>query len=509
MSPGRHNALKLELTRAELERVRGHPALASLSAGEPVTHTQRSIYFDTPDHRLRSHGISLLLRTEGSGWKQAVAAHVAQGDGRSHAVEVQDAVEKAVPDPRAIGDRRIRRKVRKTIDRSVLEPVFESVVERTTCQLQSADGRLELALDQGLLRAGDDQNAICEAGLELKSGRAECLLQTAAQLFATAPLRIAGASTTERGYDMALAGKAKAPAAPQRADQPRIGPAQSCAEAYAAIVQSAVTQITANRCAVLETDDPDAAHQLRIGLRRLRSALRAFRPLADTPALRELDGRAQALARCAGELRDADVLIEEIYTPVAGVMQDTAALAGLRALLLAHRTQARKKVRAELCGERWSVLQLHFAVWPRTIEDADQLSLPVAKFARTALRKRWRKVADSGERLDELSVEDRHAMRKALKALRYTAEFFATLYSDASTRPFVREIRSLQEVFGYLTDVVAAEQLSAICREAGAATDVQQAAGFVLGWHNARAAQAWPDAHEGWRRLRKQPHFWA
>ncbi len=51
--------LKLELTRDELRRVRSHPALGDLAVGEPVTRTVRSIYFDTPDHRLRALGISL------------------------------------------------------------------------------------------------------------------------------------------------------------------------------------------------------------------------------------------------------------------------------------------------------------------------------------------------------------------------------------------------------------------------------------------------------------------
>lgn len=500
--------LKLELTPSELQRVRSHPALACLSSGEAVTRTVRSIYFDTPDHRLRTHGLSLRLRSAGNGWHQSVAALTEGANSPARPFEVQDAVEQAEPDPRLIADCRIRRKVQKAIDRSILEPVFETVVERTICQLQSAEGRVELALDQGLVRTGNEQRDICAAELELKSGRPDCLLQTATQLFAVAPLQLAGASTAQRGYDLALAGKASAPATPQRADQPQLNPEHTCAEAFTAVVQSAVTQITANRSAVLGSDNPDAAHQLRIGLRRLRSALRAFRPLADMPALRELEGRAQALGRCVGQLRDADVLINEVYAPVVPAMRDTAAPQRLHELLLAHRERARERVRTELRGERWAVLQLHFALWPRIVDDAADLGPPITRFARSALRKRWRRVAESGDRLDELSVEDRHVMRKALKTLRYTAEFFATLYPRASTSRFVGELRNLQEVFGYLNDVAAAERLTAICHAAGT-DNVQQAAGFVLGWHNARAARAWKDAHEGWQRLRRQPHFWA
>jgi CHAD domain-containing protein len=99
-------------------------------------------------------------------------------------------------------------------------------------------------------------------------------------------------------------------------------------------------------------------------------------------------------------------------------------------------------------------------------------------------------------------------MRKALKTFRYTAEFFAALYPQARTRQFIGQARGLQEEFGYLNDVVAAERLAGICRAAGADCGVQQAAGFILGWHNARAARAWKRAHKRWQRLCKQPQFW-
>lgn len=100
-------------------------------------------------------------------------------------------------------------------------------------------------------------------------------------------------------------------------------------------------------------------------------------------------------------------------------------------------------------------------------------------------------------------------MRKALKMLRYTAEFFASLYPRRVTERFVRELRSLQEVFGYLTDVAAAARLGAICHEACAdSREAQRAAGYVLGWHNAEAARAWKGAQKGWRKLARQPRFW-
>ena len=77
-------------------------------------------------------------------------------------------------------------------------------------------------------------------------------------------------------------------------------------------------------------------------------------------------------------------------------------------------------------------------------------------------------------------------------------------------RSFIKETRSLQEVFGYLNDVVAAERLGTICHDAcGDSREAQRTAGYVLGWHNAQAAHAWKDAHKGWLRLKELPHFWA
>ncbi len=110
-------------------------------------------------------------------------------------------------------------------------------------------------------------------------------------------------------------------------------------------VESATEQIALNRRALLETDDPEAAHQFRIGLRRLRSALRMFRPLADAPAMRELEQYAREVGLGISDLRNADVFIENIYSPVAGAMKGEPGFAELREALLAHRASATRHAR--------------------------------------------------------------------------------------------------------------------------------------------------------------------
>ena len=131
----------------------------------------------------------------------------------------------------------------------------------------------------------------------------------------------------------------------------RIGRTDSCATALRAILESATRQVLVNRQALLDTDDPDAAHQLRIGLRRLRSALRALRPLADGGPLRTFERCARDLGRCVGELRDADVLIAAIYAPIEAAADDKTGFGELYEALLRHRAAKHEEVRTILRGQ--------------------------------------------------------------------------------------------------------------------------------------------------------------
>jgi inorganic triphosphatase YgiF len=500
--------LKLELTPQQLQRVGGNPALEHLTVGKPTTRTLRSIYFDTPDHRLRAQGISLRLREIGDKWVQTIKSGNGVRNGVSHPGEVEAVVGRSEPDLSRIADGRIRRAIKKAVRTSTLEPQFETVVTRTTHRLHSDKGDLELALDEGIVRAGKAEDKLCEAELELKAGSPECLLEAAAALFSQENVRLAEASKAERGYDLVL-GRRKGSVAPVKARIPPLTGEETCAKALGLFAEAAIEQIIANRRALIETDDPEAAHQLRIGLRRLRSALRAFRPLSFPSTTRDLELHAKALGRHVGELRNADVFIDSILAPVAGNMKGEAGFDGLREALNAHRTAMREQARAALEGEQWSKLQLYLALWPRTVAEDTALAKPVLTFASKALEKGWKRIAKQGDALDDLTLEARHDMRKALKGFRYAAEFFGSLYERGKVEKFVRELKRLQDVFGYVNDVATAGELNQICHNrCGESREAQRAAGYVLGWHTAQAEHAWKSATAEWKRLAKQKRFW-
>ncbi|HEX5998912.1 MAG TPA: CHAD domain-containing protein [Hyphomicrobiaceae bacterium] len=500
--------LKLELTPQELLRVAANPALEDLTVGKPVTKVLRSIYFDTPDHRLHAKGIALRLRAADEQWVQTVKDGQGLKSGVSNPREVEAVVARAEPDLAAIEDPDLRRAVEKATRHSALEPQFETVVTRTTRQLHSDKGDMELALDEGIVRAGGIESKLCEVELELKAGSPECLLETATALFGSEPIRVAEETKSERGYRLAL-GRSDPALVPLKAERTVLSGNETCAEALQTFVASAGQQIELNRRAMLETDDPEAAHQLRVGLRRLRSALRAFRPLEDSVATRELARHAKELGQSVGELRNADIFIESIYVPVAAARKEEPGFPELREALVANRDELRGKSRAALLGEQWSKLQLYLALWPHTVKANPRLEMPITELAASALDRSWSKIAKRAAKLETMSPEERHEMRKTLKVFRYAVEYFESLYEPHKVRRFIKDLKRLQDVFGYLNDVKTARALDGICdQRCPSSPAAHRAAGYTLGWHDVNANHAWADATNLWRRLAKRERFW-
>jgi len=248
-------------------------------------------------------------------------------------------------------------------------------------------------------------------------------------------------------------------------------------------------------------DEFEVAHQLRIGLRRLRSALRALRLVADRSSLHAFERSARDIGRCVGLWRNADVLISGIHAPVEGAAKDKTGFAELHEALMRNREARRDEVRKMLSGPQWVKLQLYLTLWPRTHEEVDNLNKPITKYARKVLAKAWKKPAKLGRHLDTHDSAQRHEMRKALKKLRYQAEFMVPLFDRRDGKRFIRQLKALQDVFGY--------RLIEIQRERQAGSDAARAASYAVGHHDAEAGHVWCQAGKAWRKLECSPRFWA
>ena len=107
-----------------------------------------------------------------------------------------------------------------------------------------------------------------------------------------------------------------------------------------------------------------------------------------------------------------------------------------------------------------------------------------------------------------LNEQQRHEVRKALKILRYQAEFFAPLFERRDTHRFIEQLKRLQDIFGYLNDVRMAPMLIEVQKRRDAGSDAARAAAYTVGRHEAEAAHIWHQAPEAWKDLKRSPLFW-
>ncbi|MBA5778961.1 CYTH and CHAD domain-containing protein [Stappia sp. F7233] len=517
MSNVTETELKIELDGDALRRLKRKALPQGFTSGQTVTRTLRSIYFDTPDQALKRAKWSLRVRRVGRNWVQTIKRGTGLSGGLSSPKETEVRVSGPMPDFARIGDPELVEQLNGLINGHDLVPQFETVIRRNARQISGEDGTsIELAIDSGEIVAGECRSEIGEAEFELKAGNPGQLFKLAKGLLNEHPVRFSGQSKAERGYRLASGGedaKLSAPA-PKTAGDVKLAADQDAGTALATILQSCLDQIAHNRIATLDLDDPEGPHQLRIGFRRLRSAIKVFAPLLDDKDLKRFNEQAQAIAAEVGALRDLDVLGAEIVAPPQAVMPahvDATAL--LRTIGKARKT-TRRKVRELLARPEINEFLFDLGGYAVAIEQAtgsgSPLETPIGDFAAKALKKRWNKVKAYGTRIGELSIEERHEMRKALKKLRYTVEFFRSLYPQKAVKPFLEQLKVLQDVFGYLNDVAMAEHMVDLPKVKGVSKeDVALAKGFVIGWHEARAAQAWTNARGIWKKTAKANRFWS
>ncbi len=334
------------------------------------------------------------LATDGEGDR-----HVDRGI--SNPIELEAPVDRQEPDPAKIADKKIKRAVQKAATGKTLKPVFETVVERTTRTIKAQGSEIELAVDDGEIRAGDETREVREAELELKAGDAEGLLFAAEKLWAGHELKLSSRSKAEHGYRLALHKKGTS-TEPEKARPVHIRCKDTCAMALLPFCprQRARSSLTARLCSrpTIQWSTP-VAH---------RAAPPAKRPACIAPACRpglsaHIRGLRAGYGKMRRTLRDADVLISGIHAaqrplcPTRRVSRSCASAARVRQC-------RRDEVRAVLRGPPWTKLQLYLTLWPHTLDENPRLERPVNGHARKALRKAWKKAAKLGRNLESLTT---------------------------------------------------------------------------------------------------------
>lgn len=503
--------LKLSIEPRHIDTLRQLPLLQQYASAPPRTVQMADIYFDTPGLAIRNSNAGLRVREIDGAWIQTLKGGGSVTSGLHSRYEWEatvagpqpelDALRKLV-DPHSAWARLLREP---GLDAS-LEKAFTTTIRRTIWDVRLPQGDLvEFALDEGSIACRDQTVEVSEIELELKSGAPEQLFDFALKLMDHLPLRLSNSSKAARGYGMYQAQATTA----VRAQPVRLARALTVEEGFRVIAANCLSQIQGNEAAVLAGGNPEGVHQMRVGLRRLRSALKLFKDIAPCPP--DLQAELSWLGDELGQARDWEVLQEATLPRIAAALpEQTATLEALKQASekLVHEKQ--RQAAAAVASPRFARLALTFGAWltgkrwRATLQGNRQrkLKAPLTKFSRQALARDQAALLRRGRHLAHADPAARHRLRIAAKKARYASEFFHSLYPRKRVKTYVATLTELQDALGWLNDAAVADRLLAELQQSQASsTELAGAAGFARGYLGAAPELEQPELLKLWKRF--------
>ena len=246
--------------------------------------------------------------------------------------------------------------------------------------------------------------------------------------------------------------------------------------AVAAYLQEQCRAILLGDIALRDRPEPEAVHQTRVAIRRLRSTLRNFgSALTLTPEeLTTLDDNLRWLAALLSPIRDGDILAKRLRAEVAELPPERVlgpVVIEIEEVLATERASAIGKWQQAQSDERYTMLMTTLAGWLTEVPLAEE-QVDGRAVLKTAERKARRRLDGAADDLDQL-----HSARKAAKRLRYAGELLDGLVPTAGK--IVKTAKKQQTVLGDHQDLVVAADF--LQRQGAAAGSRAGHNGFTYG----------------------------
>lgn len=247
-------------------------------------------------------------------------------------------------------------------------------------------------------------------------------------------------------------------------------------DAAADAIEKYFRKTLAHEAEVLKDKDAEELHQMRVGMRRLRSAVTGFAPVLDLPKQAQ-EHKIGKVGRILGTLRDLDVMLDSLqnqYYPNLPA-DEQEVLDQVLLNLLKQRRRALKGVRAVLEHKSYQLLKRSMEDWLEKPQFRAISNLPIAEVLPDLLLPQvsdfflhpaWLlgteyedgqvKVCDD---LNAEAVEQKlaaegtilHDLRKQAKRVRYLMNLFGEFYGE-TYEAYVEDVKAIQECLGAIQD---------------------------------------------------------
>jgi len=494
-TPPRAALLEFELKPEDAARILRAPTLAAHRTGRPRTSTLTTIWHDSPSGDLFDRGLSLgktrdvwrleaLVPDAAPIWHPATPAPVLA---EAASIEGLPASMLGRPVPNVVPIAAFTARVRE----------IPLVIEGLPALLTVLDGTM---------RGVAQDRPACRLVL---SGDLPAMTRLAANLAGDLPLQVPLAGLAAQ----ALAVARGTDPAPRRLGTPCLHTNTSVGAALTTILAHLADVILYWASLVPRAASPEPVHQMRVAVRRLRSALAVFRRAVrdDTIWLDDLAVQLKALAGALGAARDWDVFLGETGEAVRQAFPSDARIERLVAAARRKRATAYADLGIVLASPEWHRLALSLALlpsrrpWAGTPEPSAHLAADAGGYAANGLDRRLKHVLEPGSDLSGLPIEKLHDIRKQAKALRYAIEFFAPLFPEKAVRKYLPKLEELQEDFGALNDAAVIVKLM---ESLGNGPHHAFAAGVMQGFGAASTLRAARRLHRAWPKFYRATPFW-
>ncbi len=445
--------LKLSLAAEDIPLLLKHPLLAAAPKRQKLHNT----YFDTADLALTQQKVAVRERRVLR--KTLLTVKTAQ---RSEGGISQRSEWEAPTIPGSfdfatlVDDAGLAEKLSQIA--SNLVPIFTTDFSRRIWNLEFRRATIEVALDQGTISVSRDEilreQPICELELELKAGSPATLFALARMLSRQIRLHPADESKAARGYGLFLDHRIS----PVKADAMNIDSNDTTIAVFLRVARSCIAQLQANERGIQTPQNDEYIHQARVALRRLRTALRLFADALPAGFADRWSNAWRDIAQELGDARNWDVFCAEQLPLLDKDLGEHPDLLALRSFAHQRQIATHDTAKNYMCSKQYSLNIISFCEALFTLRENQE---SIRGYATKALKRRHKRFVTGARMAHTLNAEQRHEVRIDLKKLRYTLDFFESLYPKKRVQAFSRSLATTQELLGHMNDLATAELLMA------------------------------------------------
>ena len=461
-----------------------------------------SRYFDTSDRRLAEAGLSLRLRRSSGLWEQTLKAPAGGLGERLEETVLRPGrwgtegppIDPSLHDGTAAGKRLREVMAAGGAAPAGLEPVHVCTVMRRSIEIDAHGGRVEVAFDRGEIHAAAALAPVCEVEYELKGGDTGALVAFGKDGVREHGLWLSTLSKAARG-DRLARGETAGP--PVKAKPPVLNRGMTGTEIFRAVLRACLDQVLANATEVGEGHrTAESIHQLRVGIRRARTAWRELAPLGPS-AVPDWETPLVEAFRALGAYRDRNTVVASLQARLAesGSPEPT---------LSSNASEPPDPVEV-----------VRAAAFQCALLDALALTLPspgdagapgrsdALDFVASRLDRLHKQLKRAAKRFEASTPTEQHQARKRLKRLRYLGELAGSLYKPERVERYLERLSPAQDALGAHIDLLVGLDMARASAEAG---DAQ--AWFNVGWLTAQLDASAHGCRQALRRAARSEPFW-